>query len=130
MVQTFDPGALLGASYRLPDGLRVRLRLAAAGDFERLRRLLERAGHPGAAELLAARLVRFDPRHRLVLCATSLIERTDQLIGVGTIDLGEDQVLAPSLLVVADGFSPQLDRLLAGALVGRAQALALSRRAA
>jgi hypothetical protein len=38
----FDPGALLASSYRLADGtrLRLRLRLVAAGDAERIRRLL------------------------------------------------------------------------------------------
>jgi hypothetical protein len=129
MVHSFDPGALLGAWHQLPDRTRVRLRLAAASDHERLGRLLERAGHGEAAQLLAARLIRFDPRHRLILCATALIDRSEEIIGVGAIDLDEAPALAPDLLVVAAEFAPEVRELLAGALVGRAQALA-PRRAA
>ena len=129
MANSFDPGALLGASYELPGGTRVRLRLLAASDFERVRSLLERAGHGGEADLKAARLVRFDPRHRLVLCATALIERSEELVGVGAIDLDDAPLLAPDTLVVAAEFIPALRELLAGALVGRAQSLARRRAA-
>jgi hypothetical protein len=129
MVQSFDPGALLGASYQLEDGTRVRLRLVAASDFERVRRLLEQAGHDGEADLRAARLTRFDPRRRLVVCASALIDRSEELIGVGAIDLDQAPVFAPDTLVVAAEFIPAVRELLSGALVGRAQALARRRAA-
>lgn len=129
MVHSFDPGALLGSSYELSDGTRVRLRLLAASDFERVRGLLKRAGHDDEADLKAARLVRFDPRHRLVMCATALIDRNEELIGVGAIDLDDTPVFAPDTLVVAAEFIPAVRELLAGALVGRAEALARRRAA-
>jgi hypothetical protein len=129
MVHSFDPGALLGSSYPLPDGTRVRLRLAAASDLRRLCRLLERSGYHGEAELEAARLIRFDPRRRLVLCAATLIDRSEEVIGVGAIDLDDAPELTPDMLIVAGEFSADVRELLAGALVGRAQALA-NRRAA
>jgi hypothetical protein len=120
----FDPGALLATSYLLPGGMRVRLRLLAASDAERVRHLLAGAGQePSDLELL--RLTRFDPRRRLVLCATALIDGTDQLVGLGAIELGpRDGEPVPETVAVHPRAPDGLAQLISGALVGRARALA------
>jgi hypothetical protein len=120
---SFDPGALLGRHYVLADGTRACLRLPRVRDHEGVRRLCERRGlEPDRREL--ARLLTFDPRRRLVICATGLINSADTVLGVGAIDLETDA--DPSLLVVderAKGVGP----LLADALLGRARALVRAR---
>lgn len=122
---SFDPGALLGRHYILADRTRVCLRLPRARDHEGVRRLCERHGlEPDRLEL--ARLLSFDPRRRLVICATALVGSAETVLGVGAIDLEPDA--DPSLLVVdkrVEGVGP----LLADALLGRAEALLRARAA-
>jgi hypothetical protein len=125
---SFDPGALLGNSYSLEGGLRVRLRLTRSSDAGSIRTLLERQGLD-PEDLQAARLVHFDPRTRYVLCATALIDSTETLLGVAAIELdpgGSDQ---PDTVIVDDGHSAELGELLTSALVGRASTVARSRAA-
>jgi hypothetical protein len=117
----------LGRSYRLENGLRVRLRLARSSDAPVIAELLEIAGVP-AEELARAALVRHDPRTRLVVCATALIGSTETLIGIGAIDLDSGEV-RPELLVLDPRFPEAVGRLLTSALVGRAEALARRRAA-
>jgi hypothetical protein len=126
-IDAFDPGAMLGATYRLSSGVRVRLRLAAPSDAARLRQLMEARGLDSGG-LEVARLTRFDPRVRVVICAASLIDGSERLVGVGAIDL--DGTDSPDLLVSDEDVAPGAGRLLAGALVGRAQVLARRRPAA
>ena len=65
----------------LPDGERVRLRLARPADAPDVERLLD------APPLDVRRLLRFDPARRAVVCALDAKER---LVGVGAIDLHHD----------------------------------------
>jgi len=127
----FDPGALLGQSFSLARGPRVRLRLARMRDLPAIQALFERRGII-ADELEHGRLVRVDPRERIVICATALIGSGEKIVGIGAIDVARidgdaPRPLAPSLLVVDDRATEGLDHLLAGALVGLAQALARAR---
>jgi len=125
---SFDPGALLGNSYVLDGGLRVRLRLARSSDAGSIRELFERQGLD-PEDLQAARLVHFDPRRRYVLCATALIDSRETLVGVAAIELdpgGSDQ---PDTVIVDGGHSSELGQLLISALVGRANTIARSRAA-
>jgi hypothetical protein len=125
MPESFDPGALMARHYTLPDGLRVCLRLARVRDRDGIRDLCARHGLE-VDELELARLVGFDPRRRLVICATALIGSKETVLGVGAIDLSRDA--DPWLLVVdkrADGLGP----LLADALLGRTRAVLRSRAA-
>lgn len=124
----FDPGALLAASYALAGGTRVRLRLAASSDAEGIRQL-GRAGGDPSPELVAARLIRADPRRYAVVCASALIDGVERLIGVGMIDL-HGPGLAPERLLLAQDAPAGLRGLLSGALVGRARALGRHRHAA
>jgi hypothetical protein len=122
----FDPGALLGRSFSLAHGPRVRLRLARMRDLPAIQALFERRGIV-ADELERARLVRVDPRERIVICATALIGSGEKIVGIGAIDIDPQAASEPSVLVVDDRASEGLDRLLASALVGRARGLARGR---
>jgi hypothetical protein len=126
MESGFDPGALLGHSFSLEGGPRVRLRLARIRDLPAIATLFERRGIV-ADELERARLVRVDPRERIVICATALIGSGETIVGIGAIDIEKQAALEPSVLVVDDRVAHGLDALLRSALIGRAQALARAR---
>jgi hypothetical protein len=122
-----SPGALLGGSYTLPRGPRVRLRLARPGDEPAIRALVDLCGGD-ADELDLVRLVRSDPRRRVVICAMALVDSTDQLVGVGAIDVESDAPV-PETIGIDDRLTSGLDELLAQALTDRATALARERAA-
>jgi hypothetical protein len=109
----------------LSRGPRVTLRLARGRDLTGIRALLERRGG-GLEDLDVARLVRCDPRRRIVLCATALLGSAEVVVGVGAIDVGAG---LPDLLVVDDALTEGLDQLLTHALIGRATAIARARAA-
>src|SRR5436190_19974542 len=118
MADDLDPGALLARTYELPSRQRVRLRLARRSDLSGLRALLAQRGiEPSALEL--ERLVRYDPRRRLVLCATAPIDGTEAVVGVGAIELGSPRP-EPDTIVVDERVTEGLPELLKAALVGRA----------
>jgi hypothetical protein len=120
----FDPGALLARTYPLPGGPRVRLRLPQSSDADEIQALASRR----LTDLELARLLRFDPRQRLVICATALIDGSDRVVGVGAIDL--DRVQDGPEVVTSDRASLEgLGDLLRKALVGRARALLRARAA-
>jgi hypothetical protein len=81
-----DSRAPTARTHTLFDGAPVRLRLARARDDDSLRALLSRCT-PGRDGLDAARLARYDPRYRVVIYATALIDSTQAVVGVGTADL-------------------------------------------
>lgn len=128
MNSSFDPGALLASSYLLPRGPRVRLRLPQLRDAPAIGELLRSQGR-GPEDLEAARLVRFDPRRRLVICATALIGARETVVGIGAIDLEPGRQTQPDTLVVDRELTDGLDGLLARALIGRAAAVARTRAA-
>jgi hypothetical protein len=125
MAHLLDPGALLSRSYPLPAGPRVRLRLVRRSDLAAIERLLVQRGVE-AGELALSRLVRYDPWHRTVICATAPIDGTEALVGVGAIDHRHDA--EPDALVVDERLTDGLGELLAGAL--RHRALSHARRVA
>ena len=128
MLSAFDPGALMSRSYGLPRGPRVRLRLAGRGDAAALAALLVRCGI-SPEQLALSRLVRFDPRRRVVLCALALIDSRETLVGLGAIDLDGTHGTQPDVLVVDERIAGGLEDLLVAALAGRAGALARTRAA-
>ena len=121
---------MLGSSYRLGDGSRIRLRVAAPSDGQRIAALLAQTDG-AAAELAVQRLVRFDPRRRVVVCATALIDGAEVLVGVGAIELAAEghAQRKPDVLLIAPEAPAGTGELLGGALIGRAQALARGRAA-
>jgi hypothetical protein len=120
--------ALLGESYPLRDGFRVRLRMARSSDAAPIRALLDRVDF-GAGELELARLVQFDPRHRWVICAAALIDGAETLVGVGAIQLDVERPTEPETLVVTGEHAADIAELLAGALIDRAAHAAQARAA-
>jgi hypothetical protein len=120
--------ALLGDSYPLRDGFRVRLRMARSSDAAPIRGLLDRVDF-AAGDLDLARLVQFDPRRRCVLCAAALIDSTETLVGVGSIALDTGGLPEPDTLVVAEEHAEGVAELLAGALMDRAAYAAQARAA-
>ena len=131
----FDPGALLARTYALPSDLRVTLRLARARDRADLEALLRAQDAPYDA-LEPGRLVSFDVTDRIVLCATSLIDARERLIGVGTISLADLAPDAPAssrepvTVIVDPRHGEGLAGLLRDALVGQAEVMRRVRRAA
>jgi hypothetical protein len=102
----------MAQTYSLPGGTRVRLRVARARDEAPVTALVARAGAE-CSDLDIARLVRFDPRKRMVVCASALLDTTELVVGVGAIALDSDR---PELLVVDDGLGDELGELLWGSL--------------
>ena len=113
-----DPGALLSRSYELPSGPRVRLRLARRTDLPGIGALLAQRG-VAATDLELERLVRFDPRRRIVICAMAPIRGAETVVGVGAIDL--ESAAEPETIVVDERLTDGLGTLLADALVQRAR---------
>jgi uncharacterized protein (DUF58 family) len=115
----------IAGSHALPQGQRVRLRLAQARDVPAIEELL-RAQGTEREPLEVARLIRIDPRRRIVICATGLVDRVETLLGVAAMDV---EATEPDLLCVDRTVSEGLTELLRAALASRAQAI-VSRRAA
>ena len=116
MDSSLDHNTLLTRSYMLTRGPRVRLRLAQTRDAAAIAALLQRPGSDPAA-LDIARLVRFDPRRRVVICATALLGSAETILGVGAIDL---DALEPDVVIVDDALTEGLGELLTRALTARA----------
>jgi hypothetical protein len=106
----------------------VRLRLTRPGDELAIAALLARFGIQ-LEPLEAARLVRLDPRRRLVICATALVDMHEVIVGIGAIELEPLGRTEPDTLFVDDELTDGLRELLTSALVGRAGAIARSRAA-
>lgn len=124
MPERFESGVFLGHVYALANGSCVRLRLARTSDIEAVRALVAGRG----LELEAARLVHFDPRRRYVVCATSLIEGSETLIGIGAIARDGDSPV-PELLIVEDDKAAEVAPLLSQALVRTVELIGRSRAA-
>jgi hypothetical protein len=107
-------------THSLPEGTRVGLRLARARDEAPLKALLARAGAE-YNDLDVARLVRFDPRQRMVICASQLFDGTELVVGLGAIWLDGDR---PELLVADDRLGEQLRALMSDSLRELARARA------
>lgn len=110
---------LLDTHITLPAGGRVRLRMPHVRDQLDVLVLLERLG-VAAHELDVRRALRFDPRHRAVLCATVWTGSGESVAGVGAISYGAagaDLLLADELL--APGLGAALEAILVGAAAQR-----------
>jgi hypothetical protein len=110
----------LDGSTTTAGGLRVRLRLPHRADAARLRELLGTCG-VAADDLVVARLLRFDPRRGTTVVAAVLVDRREEIVGLGTIERCAEE---PGLVVAV---APEVASLLGDAL--RAHA-ALARRSA
>jgi hypothetical protein len=105
---------LLTSSHPLPNGIRVRLRLPHSGDREGLVALHDRLGAP-LDDVRLTRILRFDPRACVSVCATTLQGQTEVLVAYGSVDRD-----GTSSLVVADEASaPGVSELVRAALAER-----------
>ncbi len=119
---------MLDRTYRLPGGQRVRVRLARSSDARAIWELAARRGLD-IGPLEVARLARFDPRRRLLLAATALIDARETLVGIAGADLDRATgAIEPDTLIVDERIDG-LGELLCEALASRARAVA-GRRAA
>jgi hypothetical protein len=92
----------------LENGLRVRFRLPHAADRRGLQALFAR-GHSPIGELHARRLLRFEPRGRVALCAVAPVGGRESLVGFAAAAPGggpPEVVLADE--AVAPGMSLEL----------------------
>ena len=96
----------------------MRLRMVGPRDAGAIRSLLSHQGLD-LDELELARLVRFDPRCRAVVCASALIGPTETIVGIGAIDLDGQ---TPDLVLVDNEAGEDLRQLVVSALVSRARA--------
>jgi hypothetical protein len=110
------------APHVLASGASVSLRPARSRDLDALRSLAARNGIV-CEDLELARLVRSDTASRLVLCATTVSDGAEQVVGIGVIELGRWSTM-PSLVLVDPAVGEGLARLVADALIERARALA------
>src|SRR3954449_2644505 len=109
-------GVLLTRSHPLADGTRVRLRLPQAGDRAGLVALHDRLGAP-LDDVRMTRILRFDPRAWVSVCATMLSGLTEVLVAYGHVDRD-----GTSSLVVADeAAAPGVSSLVRAALAERTE---------
>jgi hypothetical protein len=112
-----EPGALMARTFSLPRGPKVRLRLARPRDEAGLRALIERSGGD-PSEFDVASLTWFDPRARVVICAT---DSREALLGIAAVALG-DGPRDPDVLLVDETLTDGLEELLRGVLAAEARA--------
>jgi hypothetical protein len=117
-------GVLLAGTHTLRDGSHVRLRIARPGDEPRIAKLLARVG-VAATDLEVVRLLRFDPRVRVVVCATALIGAAETAVGLAAVDLASG-ASTPDTLVVDRCAGVGLDELLISATLAHVANLAAS----
>jgi hypothetical protein len=118
VASSVDNDPAVGRSYQLGGGPRVRLRMVRPRDAAAIRALLERQGLD-VDELELARLLRFDPRCRAVICASALIGPTETIVALGAIDLDAQ---TPDMVIADADAGEGLRALVADALTSRARA--------
>ena len=106
-------------THPLPDGPRVRLRLARPTDRAAVSALLRRQSAE-AYDFGVRRLLRFDPTERSVITAFAPIGGLETLVGIAAIDHLPDADV--DTLVVDDRWREGVTALLVGALRERARA--------
>lgn len=112
---------MLDRTYVLAGGQRVRVRLARSSDARAIRELAARRLLE-VDPLDAARLVRFDPRRRLVISATALIDAHETLVGIAAADVDRPEPFEPDTLIFDERIDG-LGELLASAVAARARAI-------
>src|SRR5438874_11172929 len=105
---------LLTRTHPLPAGGRVRLRLPQAGDRAGFIALHERLGAP-LDDVRMTRILRFDPRACVSVCATMLSGLTEVLVAYGHVDRDGSS----SLVVAGEALAPGVTDLVRAALAGR-----------
>jgi hypothetical protein len=121
-MSALDHRSSLGAAEQLSDGTPVSLRRVRLRDLDALSSLAARGGIV-CEEFELARLVCSDPAERLVMCATTALDGTETVVGIGVIEIGRSATM-PSLILVDPAHGGSLAGWLAESLVDRARAAA------
>jgi hypothetical protein len=108
----------LDTHHTLPEGTRLRLRLPQIRDRVGLVDLLTRLGLD-ADDLDVARILRFDPRGRTVVCATVWTGTTETMVGIVA---GAKDGRGPDLLVADERLTPGVTAVLQDVLRDTARA--------
>jgi hypothetical protein len=113
MLAAGNPHALLiplrlDTHHTLPEGTRLRLRLPQVRDRVGLVELLDRLGLE-AGDLDVARILRFDPRGRTVVCATVWTGTSETMTGIVA---GAKDADGPDLLVADERLTPGVSDVL------------------
>jgi hypothetical protein len=111
----------LDRTYVLAAGQRVRVRLARSSDARAIRELAARR-HLEVDPLEVGRLVRFDPRRRLVISATALIDSRETIVGIAAADVDGSDPFEPDTLIFDERIEG-LGELLSSVLAARARAI-------
>jgi hypothetical protein len=120
----------LGRTYTLSDRSQVSFRLAGPGDQAAVSAFASSTGE-GITELGLARLLHADPRRQAMVCATSLRDGRETMLGFAAASLVDERAVGgeKSLVIVDPQAGPELRELLVQALLGRLRSAA-PRRAA
>jgi len=110
----------LDSTASLPDGRRARLRYPQAADREGIAALHARLG-VRADDVELARTLRFDPRTRLVLCATTWVDGHEIVVAWAAAARGH--AIAHTILA-DETLAPGVGALVRSALAARARAAA------
>jgi hypothetical protein len=121
-MSALDHHIAAGHAVTLADGSPPAMRRIRLRDLDALRSIAARAGIV-CEEFELARLVRSDPGERLVLCATTVRDGTEIVLGVGVIELSGSTTM-PSLILVDPSCGRSIGALLAEALLDRARTAA------
>ena len=108
---------LLDASTTLPSGPRVRIRVPHRADATGVRELLARLGL-AADDLDVSRVLRPDPRRRIAVVAVVLVDRSEELVGLGTMDRDAEDA---ELVLGDEERAPGVGALVAGSLAEHAR---------
>ena len=126
-----DPGAMLASTHDLGDGLRVRLRLTRPTDAELVRSFLERlspetrarrflAPPPEVTAGMVQHFTFYDPRRRMMLAATCLIDGHEELIGLADLTFASTGLAEVGVVVADESQGRGIGRLLAEAVAATA----------
>jgi hypothetical protein len=107
----------LDGTTTLPTGLRLRLRMPQRFDQLRLRALFERIGLV-PDELQISRALRFVPRDRVAVVATTLVGRTEEIVGLAVTDRFAE---SPDLVLADEAQAPGVGAFLEDALRAHGQ---------
>lgn len=108
----------LDTHHTLPEGTRLRLRLPQIRDRAGLVELLDRLGL-AADDLDVARILRFDPRGRSVVCATVWTGTTETIAGIVAGQRGAD---GPDLVLADEQLTPGVGMALRNVLADHTRA--------
>jgi RimJ/RimL family protein N-acetyltransferase len=115
MAPLTDPGAMLVSTHELADGSRTRLRLTRPTDAARVSAFLE-----GAPDSIVRHFTFYDPRERLMLAATMLVDGSERIVGLAAVAFLTPSLAEIGVVVDDDAQGQGLGKLLSEAVASLA----------